>query len=112
MLAVHLLWIVWVVFGALFTRGRVFLTILHILSLVWGIIVELGPWPCPLTLAEQLLEAKAGAQSYSSAFLIHYLDRIVYPDIPESVLVSAGIVVCAFNLGVYVWRYYPKLRTR
>ena len=112
MLAVHLLWILWVMFGAVFTRGRVLLTSLHILSLVWGVIVEVGPWPCPLTIAEQFCESKAGAQSYSGAFLTHYLDRIVYPDVPESVLVVVGVVVCAFNLAVYAWRYYPKLRTR
>ena len=110
-LALHLLWILWVIFGALFTGGRVFLTAVHILSLVWGVIVELGPWPCPLTIAEQLFEARAGAQTYSGAFLTHYLERIVYPDLPESVLVVAGLTVCIFNLAVYAWRYHTRLRS-
>ena len=49
----HLAWILLLIFGAFWTRRRPFWTAVHLLSLVWGIIVEVGPWPCPLTLAEQ-----------------------------------------------------------
>jgi hypothetical protein len=44
-LAIHFVWISWVALGALWTRGRVLLAASHILSLVWGILVELLPWP-------------------------------------------------------------------
>lgn len=105
-LAVHLLWIVWVILGAFCTQRRTFLAVFHVLSLVWGITVELSPLPCPLTIAEQVLEQQAGAEAYRGAFLLHFLDRVVYPDIPEGLLVAAGVAVCAVNLGVYVWRVW------
>lgn len=95
----------WVIFGAFFTRGRPLLTIFHLASLVWGFIVELSPAPCPLTLAEQWFEEQARQTPYRGAFLTHYLDRIVYPDLPESVLIAAGVAVCAANVCVYVWRF-------
>lgn len=101
-LVVHLAWILWAIFGALFTRGRPFLTAFHVASLIWGIIVEIGPWPCPLTLAEQFFDP------YQGGFLVHYLDAIVYPNVPESVLVYAGVGVCAFNLLVYVRRFVKQ----
>jgi hypothetical protein len=104
-LAIHLLWIMWVICGAFFTRGRPVLTVFHVVSLAWGIIVELSPLPCPLTLTEQFFEQQAGTGSYRGAFVAHYLDRIVYPDIPESVLVIAGVAICVVNLGIYGWRY-------
>ena len=104
-LLVHLIWILLVIFGALWTRGRPFWTALHIASLIWGVIVEAGPWPCPLTLAEEFFEARAGVEPYQGGFLLHYLDRIVYPDIPGSVLTAAGIAVCAINLAVYIRRW-------
>lgn len=107
-LAIHLTWILWVVFGAFFTRGRGALGAFHILSLVWGITVEVSPWPCPLTLAEQFFEQQAGAGGYRGAFLLHYLDRLVYPDLPEWVLATVGVLVCALNLAVYVWRYWKS----
>ena len=100
-LLLHALFILWVVFGALLTRSRPVLRWLHIASLVWGILTELLPWPCPLTVLENWLEARAGVQPYQGGFLLHYLDNLVYPDISASVLTVAGVVICALNLMFY-----------
>src|SRR6266566_8639103 len=101
-LLLHVLFIVWVVFGALLTRSRPILRWLHIGSLTWGILAELLPWPCPLTLLENWLEGKAGVEPYQGGFLLHYLDKLVYPDISPTTLIIAGIFVCAVNLSFYV----------
>ena len=61
-LFLHALYILWVVFGALLTRSRPILRWLHVGSLVWGILTELLPWPCPLTVLENWLEGNAGVQ--------------------------------------------------
>jgi hypothetical protein len=100
-LVLHALFIVWVVFGALVTRSRPILRWLHVASLIWGILTELLPWPCPLTELENWLEAKAGTQPYQGGFLLHYLDKLVYPDISATVLTVAGVLVCALNLALY-----------
>ena len=55
-LILHLAWIFWVIFGALWTRNRPALTAFHIGSLIWGIVVEVTLLPCPLTDAEQLAD--------------------------------------------------------
>ena len=106
-LFVHALFIVWVVFGALLTRSRPILRWLHIVSLIWGILTELLPWSCPLTLLENLLEQQAGVEPYRGGFLLHYMDKLVYPDISTTLLTVAGVLVCAFNLALYgsqAWR--------
>ena len=100
-LSLHALFIVWVVFGAFVTRSRPVLRWLHIGSLAWGILTELLPWPCPLTLLENWLESKAGVQPYQGGFLLHYLDKLVYPDISATVLTIAGVIICALNLAFY-----------
>jgi len=100
-LFLHALFILWVVFGVLLTRSRPVLRWLHIGSLIWGILTELLPWPCPLTLLENWFEAKAGVQPYQGGFLLHYLDRLVYPDISATVLTVAGVLVCVLNLAFY-----------
>jgi uncharacterized protein DUF2784 len=82
--------ILWVVFGALLTRSRPILRWLHVGSLVWGILTELPLWPRALTVLENRLEAKAGVQPYQGGFLLHYLDKFVYPDISATVLTIAG----------------------
>jgi len=104
-LGMHLLFILWVAFGALATRNRAFLRWVHIVSLVYSILIEVAPWPCPLTILEQALEGRAGMTPYRGPFVLHYLDATVYPNIPQSLLVACGVAVCVFNLGVYVRRF-------
>ena len=104
MLAAHLAFILWVMLGVLVTRRRRWLAALHVASLVYGIVSELGPWPCPLTLAENFFEARAGIAPYQGPFLLHYLDAIVYPNLSPALLTVSGVAVCAANLLVYAWR--------
>jgi hypothetical protein len=112
-LLLHSLFILWVVFGALLTRSRPLLRWLHIASLVWGILTELLPWPCPLTVLENWLEGKAGVQPHQGGFLLHYLDKLVYPDISATVLTVAGVFVCVLNLVLYGWQMWiARLRSR
>jgi Protein of Unknown function (DUF2784) len=109
-LFLHALFIVWVVFGALLTRSHPILHGLHIVSLIWGILTEMLPWPCPLTLVENWLEQQAGVEPYQGGFQLHYLDKLVYPDISATALTLAGVIVCVFNLALYgrqAWRIRP-----
>ena len=100
-LVLHALFVLWVVFGALLTRTRPILRWLHVVSLIWGILTELTPWPCPLTLLENWLEARAGVEPFQGGFLVHHLEGLVYPNISAAVLTVAGVVVCALNLALY-----------
>jgi len=111
-LLLHLAFIVWVISGALLTRAGPRLAALHVASLVYGIVAELGPWPCPLTLAENMFETKAGLEPYKGPFLLHYLDALVYPNLPATLLITCGVVVCALNLAVYAFRLRKYLATR
>ncbi len=104
-MALHLLFILWVVFGALLTHRRPLLRWLHLASLVWGTVVEILPWACPLTPRENWLRVHAGGTAYQGGFLLHYLDALVYPDVPPGLLTACGVAVCLFNLGIYIARY-------
>lgn len=48
-LIIHLLFILFVVFGALLMRHCPALIFLHLPAVLWGTMVELRGWPCPLT---------------------------------------------------------------
>ena len=105
-LFIHILFILWVVFGAAFTRSRPLLQWVHILSLVWGVLTEILPCPCPLTVAENWLESRAGVQPYQGGFLLHYLDALVYPNISPVALTMAAVFVCLINLAIYARRFW------
>lgn len=103
-LIVHLIFILWVIFGAIFTRGHRILTGLHIGCLIYAVVIEAGPWYCPLTKLEDYFRQRAGAPAYREPFLVHYLEILVYPNVSEQLLVCCAVGVCALNLVVYARR--------
>jgi len=110
-LAAHLAFILWVIFGALFTRRRPWLAAAHIASLVYAIFIEVAARPCPLTALEQWAQRRAGLVPYEGDFLAYYLGCIIYPDVRYTVLVPAAVAVCVFNLGIYArrgWRVWQE----
>jgi hypothetical protein len=79
---------------------------LHIISLIYAIVIEIVPWPpCPLTVAETWIEARAGIEPAHGPFLVRILDAGVYPDLPEWFVAGSAVLVCAAILCVYMWRY-------
>ena len=109
-LFLHALYILWVVLGAFLTRSRPILRWLHVGSLLWGILTELLPWPCPLTVLENWLERNAGVEPDHGGFLLHYLDKLVYPDISSTLLAIAAVIICILNLAFYGRQVWIALR--
>jgi Protein of Unknown function (DUF2784) len=111
-LFLHLIWCVWVLLGWMVTRDRPVLRGLHIASLIYAVIVETVAWvQCPLTLAETWLETRADIEPARGRFLVHILDALVYPNLPEWLVVGGAVVVCAGILSVYVRRYLRRSAT-
>jgi hypothetical protein len=55
--------------------------------------------------AETWLEARAGIEPAHGPFLLHVVDAIVYPDLPEWLVVGGAVFVCVAILCVYLRRY-------
>jgi hypothetical protein len=104
-LFLHLLFNAFVVGGALVTNGRPTLERLHILSLLYGVVMENVSWPCPLTIAQKWFLVKAGAVPYQGDFVMHYLQTVVAPTFPLELLRWGAIGVFLVNMAVYARRY-------
>jgi uncharacterized BrkB/YihY/UPF0761 family membrane protein len=107
-LGIHLLFILWVIFGWLLTCRRPLWRALHIGSVVYGIFIEVSDLSCPLTLAESALEQRGGVIASREPFMLHFLESLVYPNIPVQVLVAGAVAVCVGILGIYVRRYLRR----
>jgi len=107
---VHLAWIVLVIFGARWTYGRPRWSAVHILALLSGIATQTNLFPCPLTLAEQYFETRAGLPLYRERFIVHYLNLYIHPGIATWLITAVGVSVCIFNLGIYLWRFRSYAR--
>ena len=103
-LSLHATYIAWFIFGAFFTRGRPRLAALHVATLVYGVIVEIFDFWCPLTALENWLAVRGEVSTYRGPFLLHYLDVVVYPNIPPDLLVAGAVAVCSLNLWIYARR--------
>lgn len=114
-LVVHALFILWVIFGAFLARPRPMLRWLHVASLVWGMLTELLLWPCPLTWLENWLESKAGIEPVQGGFLLHYLDKVIYPDVSATTLTITAVIICSLNLAIYarqMWAFVVREHPR
>lgn len=108
---IHLLWIALVLAGVLWTRGRPVWTVLHLACLAWGIIVEIGPWPCPLTLLEDYLARRGGEHAIEGNFILHGVRALIYPNAPYWLVTTAGVSACSIILAIYLhraWLWWSK----
>ena len=108
----HFAFIVFVVAGgALVLRWR-WVAWLHVPSFLWGGMMELAGWICPLTPFELHLRALAGAGGYEVRFLEHYLLRLIYPGtLTRTMQIAIGIGVLALNALIYA-RLLHRTRAR
>ncbi len=109
----HLAFVVFVVLGALLVLRRRWVAWLHVPAAVWGALIELGGWVCPLTPLENHLRRLGGAAGYRGGFVEHYVLPILYPGgLTRGVQVALGVLVVAVNLGVYGWLWRRGVRAR
>lgn len=99
----HFLFILFVIFGALLVLRRPNLKYVHWAALAYALLIEVFNWYCPLTLLEQRLRRAAGAGAYERSFLVHYLERLIYWDVPQWILISGAVGVVFANLTFYRW---------
>ncbi len=64
---------------------------------------------CPLTALESWLRVQAGAAGYSKSFIEHWLQRIVFHEVPAWVFTLAYSVFALLVLAA--WRYFPPMRS-
>jgi hypothetical protein len=98
----HLLFIVFVMFGGILALRWKWLIALHVPAVVWGMSVEFFHLYSPLTPLENLLRAKAGEGGYAGGFVEHYLIALIYPvGLTPAIQVWLGASVLLVNLLVY-----------
>ena len=99
---VHLLFIVFAVFGALLVVRRRIWMALHIPAAVWSAWIALAGWRCPLTPLEKWLRAPGGDAGYETGFIEHYLLAILYPtELTREIQIALGLIVVAINVALY-----------
>ena len=103
-LIVHLIFILFVVFGALLFFASTKIIFIHIPAIIWGSYIELTNSICPLTYLENWLLQKANLTTYSEGFIQNYLVPIVYPaNLTKDLQIYLGISIIATNIVIYAF---------
>lgn len=109
----HLGFIVFVAFGGLLVCKWPKIGYLHIPSVLWGAMIELSGWMCPLTPLETVLRELAGEAGYSGGFIDHYVMPLVYPEgLTRGMQIGLGIIVLSVNLCVYGWMLMIRIQRK
>jgi hypothetical protein len=99
---VHALFVVFVVAGGLLVLRWPWVAAAHLPAVVWGTLIELRGWICPLTPLENSLRASAGQAGYAGGFIEHYLLPVLYPaGLTGGIQLVLGALVIAVNAVVY-----------
>lgn len=98
LVVLHLLFILFVALGGLLVLRWPLLAWAHIPAAIWGVLIELAGWICPLTPLENSLRQSAGEAGYSGGFVEHYILPLVYPPgLTRDIQIGLGIAVLAIN---------------
>ena len=108
-LILHLLFIIFILFGGLLALRKSFWIWLHIPTMLWGLWVEWAGWLCPLTPLENYFRRRASSHEYPESFIEHYLISIIYP---EQLTVSLQWVLGGILLTVNLLIYFYVFRMR
>lgn len=101
--AVHFLWIVFLIFGAFWgVRHRV-VKYFHLLGLAFAVVINIFGVICPLTLLEVWADSRHDPSvTYTGSFISHYLEKLIYLDAPPWALLVLTLVVCAASGWYYI----------
>lgn len=120
LVALHFLWILFILagfgltlWGILFKKAILdwfWFRTLHLAGIVYvGTLSALGKL-CPLTTWENTLRSKAGQGStYAGSFIIHYVEKLVYPEVDPVLLQVLTILLGVFSLAAYLLRPPEKV---
>lgn len=114
-LILHLLFIMFVLFGGYLVLHRKRWAWLHLPAALWGVWVEWGNRACPLTPLENYFRQLSSGHAFRESFVEHYLLPLLYPGhLTVSTQWLLGGIVLAMNLFVYsyVIRNAHKYRNR
>jgi Protein of Unknown function (DUF2784) len=103
----HLLFIATVVLGALLLWWWPRLVWVQLPVFLWGALVNLEGWPCPLTTLENAVRARGGLPTYPESFVSHYLlPSGLAPRGGFHTELAVGIFVLLVNLALYTGLLY------
>jgi len=119
---VHFLFILFMLLGFLLTgyalvfRQKFFdwwlFRSLHLLGIFYVSSLSILGKYCPLTILENGLRLRYEASSvYSGSFIVHYLEKLIYPDVNPLVIQISTVFLAIFTIVVFIIKPPGKIKS-
>jgi hypothetical protein len=110
-LVAHLLFIGFVVGGSFLAWRWPRIIWVQLPAMVYGALVELVGFACPLTAFQNYLLRRGGRAGYRGGFISHYLIQVIYPPgLTRGIQVGLGlfvVLIAVVGYGGYLRRHGP-----
>ena len=84
---------------------------LHLFGIAYVSLLALMGKYCPLTVWENVLRAKYDPSLiYAGSFIIHYVEKLVYPDIDPLIIRIPTTFIAVFTILVFIIRPPAKIK--
>jgi hypothetical protein len=100
--AVHILALLFIGLGGFLAWRWPKVIFVHVFFAAWGVLVNVFPWPCPLTALENMFRHQQGLGDLPGGFNAYYLYDTVFPRsmLPVIVVVAMAVVIISY-IGAY-----------
>jgi hypothetical protein len=100
---IHFLWILFLIFGGILGTRNKIMKIFHVSGLGFAFVIQVAGWYCPLTDLEVWLRARHDPSvAYSGSFIVHYVEKLIYIEISQTVIIILTLFLCGFNGWLYL----------
>ncbi|MFQ5867302.1 MAG: DUF2784 domain-containing protein [bacterium] len=121
-IVVHFLFILFMLLGFLLTLYAIFFRkkffdrwlfrSLHLLGIFYVASLSILGRYCPLTILENELRLRYEASLvYSGSFIVHYLERLVYPDVNPLTIQLPTVFIGVFTIVAFIVKPPKKIRS-
>ncbi|MBU0878529.1 MAG: DUF2784 domain-containing protein [Candidatus Omnitrophica bacterium] len=116
----HFVWILFMLVGFMLTLCGFFykrffdwwsFRVLHLCGIAYVGLLALLRQYCPLTILEYTLRAECNPElRYPGSFIVHYIEKLVYPDVNPLVILIPTIFIAVFTIVVFIIKPPTKIR--
>lgn len=105
--AVHILALLAIGFGGFLAWRWPKLIFAHLAAVLWGVLVNIFPIPCPFTALENYFRHQQGLGDLPGGFNAYYLYGTVFPRpmLPMVVVIALAVVVISYVGAYHRWRH-------
>lgn len=101
-LLLHFAFVLFVIFGGLLALRWRGMAWVHLPVALYGAVIELVGFICPLTPLENALRRAGGEAGYAGGFIDHYITAAIYPNgLTRGIQIWLGLGVLLLNGAVY-----------